>query len=71
MEDPPSSKRTTAAGRDDVRESVRDGIRVDGKRKHQRVREGGRKGESVGACAFFIRDPYLCFATDDNVIAVA
>ena len=41
MEFPSPSKRTAAIGRDDVRESVRDDIGVDGEREHQRFCEGG------------------------------
>ena len=41
MEFPPSSKRAAAVRCDDDRESVRDGIGVDGEREHQRFCEGG------------------------------
>ena len=40
MEDPPPPERATTARRDDDRESVRDGIEVDGERQHQPVSEG-------------------------------
>ena len=39
MENPPTSECPTTTRSDDVRDSVRDGIRLDGKWKHQRVRE--------------------------------
>ena len=40
MEHPPSSKRIVTGRRDDDRAAVCDGIGVDGKWKHQHVREG-------------------------------
>ena len=39
VENPPASERRAADRCYDVRDSVRDGIRLDGKWKHQRVRE--------------------------------
>ena len=51
MEHPSPSQRATTARRDDDRESIRDGIGVDGKREHQRVCEGGSQCGSVKACA--------------------
>jgi len=41
MENSPASERATADRSDDVRgDSLRDDIRLDGERKHQRLREG-------------------------------
>ena len=59
MEDPPSSKHTATVRCHTVRESIRDGIRVDGEGKHQRVREGGSKRGSVETCMFLVQGPYL------------
>ena len=59
MEDPPSSKRAAPVRRNDVRESGRDGIRVDGEREYQPVREGVSQRRSVGTCVFFVQHPRL------------
>ena len=48
MEDPPAPERPTADRSDGVREPVRNGIGLDGKRKHQRVREGAPGCQPVG-----------------------
>ena len=40
MEDPPTPKRAAPVRCNDIRESVRDGIRVGGEREYQPVREG-------------------------------
>jgi len=54
MEDPSAPKRAAVDRGDDDRGSVRNGIRVDGKRKHQRVREGKSRYRSAGARGFSI-----------------
>ena len=59
MERPLSSKHTATVRRDSIREPVRGGIRVDGEREHQRIREGGFKRGSVGTCMLLVRDSYL------------
>ena len=41
MECPSSSERATTGRRDDDRDSIRDGVGVDGKGEHQRPRESG------------------------------
>jgi len=48
------SKRVTTFGCDDDRETVRDGIGVDGERERQRIYEGQTRRESVRACTFQI-----------------
>ena len=58
MEHPSPSQRATTARRDDDRDSIRDGIEVDGKRERQRVCEGESQGGSVEACVFFAHGPY-------------
>ena len=59
MERPPSSKRTATVRRNGIREPVRDGIRVDGEREHQRICEGRSQSGSVGTCMLLVRDSYL------------
>ena len=54
MEDPPASERAATNRRDDDRESVRDDIRMDGERKHQRVHEGKPGRGPARARKFFI-----------------
>ena len=49
MGDPPSSERSPAVRRDNIRQSVRDGIGMDGEWEHQRVCEGVPRRESDGA----------------------
>ena len=58
MEDPLSSERAAAVRRDNVWESVRDGIGVDGERQYQRVREGGSQRGSVRTRMFLVQSPY-------------
>jgi hypothetical protein len=58
MEDPSSSKCVAVAGCNDVRESVRDGIGLDGRWQHQRVCEGACGRRSVEACTYAVRGPY-------------
>jgi len=50
MEGSLSSKCATVVRRDDDRHSVRDGIRVDGERYHQRFCEGGQQRRSIETC---------------------
>ena len=47
VENPSPSERVTTAGSDDGREPFRNGIGMDGKRKHQRVCQGAQGRESV------------------------
>jgi len=55
----PPSERTATTRRDDVREPTGDGIRMDGEREYQRVREGGSQRGSAGTCMFFVQGLYL------------
>jgi hypothetical protein len=48
VEDTPTSEHPAADRSDDVRDSVCDGIRLDGQRKHQQLCEGAPGCESVG-----------------------
>jgi hypothetical protein len=59
VEVPPPSERAAVVGRNDDRESVRNGIRVDGKRQHQPVCEGKYRHGSVGTRMLFVQSPYL------------
>ena len=59
MEDPSSSKRTTAVRRDYDRDPVRDGIGMDGKWEHHPVREGKYQCGSAGACTFLVQGSHL------------
>jgi hypothetical protein len=59
MEHPSSSERVAAVGRNDDRDPVCDGFRVDGKWEHQPVCEGGYQRGSVGAGMHFIQGSYL------------
>ena len=52
--DPPSSKHTAVVRRDSLRESVRDGIGMDGEWEYQRVCEGTCRRESFVACMSFV-----------------
>ena len=45
----PTSKYPIADRSDDVRDSIRNGFRLDGRRKHQRLREGTPRCKSAGA----------------------
>ena len=58
MERPSPSECAATARRDGDRYPIRDGIRVDDKREHQRVCEGTSQHGSVEACVFFVRSPY-------------
>ena len=58
MEDPSSPECTAAARCDHGRESIRDGIGVDGEWEHQRVREDPSQCGSVGTCMLFVLGPY-------------
>jgi len=59
MEDPPSPERAAAVRCDDDRQSIRDGIGVDGKWYHQRVFGEKYQRGSVGACMLFVHGPHL------------
>ena len=59
MECPSSSECVTPVGRDNDRESVRYGIRVDGEWSYQAVRGGESQRGSVGTCTFFVQGPHL------------
>ena len=52
MEDPPPLECAASVRRGYDRESVRDGIGLDGERQHQRVSEGGGQPRSVGTGMF-------------------
>ena len=55
LENLPTSERPAADRSDDVRESVRNGVGLDGKRKHQRLREGTPGCRPVGTGRLFNR----------------
>jgi hypothetical protein len=59
VEVPPPSERAAVVGRNDDRESVRDGIRVDGKRQYQPVCEGKCRHGSVGTRMLFVQRSYI------------
>jgi len=59
MEDPSSSERVAAFGRNDDGDPVRDGIGVDGEWKHKRVCKGAYRRESTGACTFLVQASHL------------
>jgi hypothetical protein len=60
MEDPSSSERVAAVGRDDDRDPVRDGIGVDGKWEHQPVCEGEYvNADRLGLVCILIQGSYL------------
>ena len=59
MECPSSPECVAPARGDSDRGSVCDGVRMDGKREHQRVREGKSQRGSFGTCEFLVRDPRL------------
>jgi len=48
VESAPASEHLATHRSDDVRNPVRDGIGLDGERKHQRLREGAPGRKSVG-----------------------
>ena len=56
VENPPTSKHPVADRGDDVRDSVCDGIRLDGRRKHQRLCEGTPRCKSVGTGMLLTQD---------------
>lgn len=58
MEEPPPPERVVAARSNTCRDSARDGIRVDAKRKHRRILKGTSGRGSVGTCAFFIQSSH-------------
>ena len=49
VENPPASERPTTNRSDDDRDSVRNGLRLDGERKHQQLCEGTPECGPVGA----------------------
>ena len=51
MGSPSSSKCAVTSGNCNGRRPVSDGLRMDGERKYQRVRQGAQRQESVRACA--------------------
>jgi len=55
MENPPTSECPATDRSDDVQDSVRDGIKLDGEWKHQRFREGTPRRKPVGAGKHFIQ----------------
>ena len=54
MENPPASERATTDRSDDVRDSVCDDIRLDGRWKHQQFREGKPGFKPVGVGRPFV-----------------
>jgi len=68
VEDPPASKRPAIIRSDNVREPVCNDIRLDGKRKHQRLREGVPGRKPVGAGRRFVHHLLVYFAFIDNSI---
>jgi len=54
MENPPTSECPSPGRGDNVRESVRDGVRLDGERKHQQFREGTPRCRPVGTGELFV-----------------
>jgi hypothetical protein len=72
MENPPASERPAADRSDDVRDSVRNGIRLDGERKHQRLREGTPGCKPVGAGRFSFKvSPSSLQVHDDRITYLA
>ena len=69
VEGPLASEHHAAGGSDDVREQLSDGVRLDGKQKHQPLREGtpGHKPGEVGML-LHSRFPSLRFQGIDNRI---
>ena len=59
MEDSLSSEHTVAVRGDNGRESISDGIGVDGEREYQTVCGGGHQCGSVGTCMLLIQGSYL------------
>ena len=57
MEFPSSPERIAVVRRDDDRDSIRNGIGVDGKGEHRPIFEGRYQRRSVGACMFLIQGP--------------
>ena len=49
VENSPTSKRPSTNWSDDVRDSVRNGLRLDGEQKHQQLCEGTPECKPVGA----------------------
>jgi len=54
MEDPPASEHPAPGRSDNVREPVRNGVRLDGERKYQRLREDTPGCEPVGTGALSV-----------------
>ena len=54
VEIPSTSECPTTNRNSNVGESIRDGIRLDGKREYQRIYQGASGGGSLQACGFYI-----------------
>ena len=54
MEHPPASEHPAPGRSDNVREPVRNGVRLDGERKHQRLREDTPGRKPLGTSTFFV-----------------
>ena len=67
MEGPQPPKRTATVRCDDDQESVCDGVRMDGKRQHQGILEGGPQCGSIGTRAF----SFEMLITNNDVIIIA
>jgi len=59
MEVSPSSQRAAPLRHYNDRESVRDGVGVDGEWEHQRICEGETPRGSTGTCVFFVQGPCI------------
>ena len=66
MEISSTFERPAADRGDDVRESLRDGIGLDGERKHQRLREGTPECKSNRAGRLFV-ESLAVFATSSVI----
>ena len=71
MESPRPPEHTAVVRRYDGGESVRDGIRVGGEWKHQRVCEGKARCRSPGTGMLFPCGTLLQLVTNDRMMAVA
>ena len=67
MEVPSASERPAANRCHGVGASVRNGIGLDGERKHQRIHQGESQRQPIPACGFPMFNPtFLVFVTVEN-----